>query len=97
VGLQITDMGCEEAITREIGVRPSSNGGVASCSICHPTRRISSIEEAFNEIESIPRRAQARTCEALVEALGVVISTVTARDICEFFEHCGYGTLIQSL
>jgi hypothetical protein len=29
--------------------------------------------------------------------LGQVISAVTARDACGFFEHCGYTTPVQSL
>ena len=49
------------------------------------------IEEAFSKVKGILRRAQARTSEALVEALGVAISAVSVQDAQGFFEHCGYG------
>ena len=48
------------------------------------------IEEAFSKIKGALRKAQARTREALIEALGVAISAVRARDACGFFEHSGY-------
>lgn len=55
------------------------------------------IEEAFSKIKGLIRRAEARTREALVEAMGAAISAVTARDARGFFEHCGYATPVQSL
>jgi transposase len=55
------------------------------------------IEEAFSKIKGIVRKAQARTREAVVEALGFAISAVSAQDVRGFFEHCGYTTLVQSL
>jgi transposase len=48
------------------------------------------IEEAFSKIEGALRKAQARTRQALIEALGAAISTVIARDVRGFFEHSGY-------
>jgi transposase len=55
------------------------------------------IEEAFSKIKGFIRKAEARTREALVEAMGAAISAVTARDVHGFFEHCGYATPVQSL
>jgi transposase len=56
------------------------------------------IEEAFSKIEGLVRKAQARTREALVEAIGSALSAVTSRDARAFFEHCGYRrTSVQSL
>jgi transposase len=55
------------------------------------------IEEAFSKIKSILRKAEARTREALVEAMSTAISAVTATDARGFFEHCGYATPVQSL
>jgi transposase len=55
------------------------------------------IEEAFSKIKDFIRKAEARTREALVEAMGAAISAVTARDARGFFEHCGYATPVQSL
>jgi transposase len=55
------------------------------------------IEEAFSKRKGMVRKAEARTREALVEAIGMALSVVTARDVRSFFEHCGYGTPVQSL
>ena len=55
------------------------------------------IEEAFSKIKGVLRKAQARTREALIEALGVAIWTVSARDARGFFEHSGYGLFVQLL
>jgi transposase len=55
------------------------------------------IEEAFSKIKGALRRAQARTCEALIEALGAAIPVVTARDARGFFEHGGYHLPVQLL
>jgi transposase len=55
------------------------------------------IEEAFSKIKGLVRKAQARSREALVEAIGWALSAVTSRDARAFFEHCGYRTSVQSL
>ncbi len=43
------------------------------------------------------RRAEARTREALVEAMGRALGAVTARDARGFFGHRGYRTMGQPL
>jgi transposase len=55
------------------------------------------IEEAFSKIKGLLRKVEARTREALVEAIGVAISAVTAGDARGFFAHCGYSIPVQSL
>jgi transposase len=56
------------------------------------------IEEAFSKIKGAAlRKVGARTREALIEALGVAISAVTARDARGFFEHSGYCLPVQLL
>jgi transposase len=55
------------------------------------------IEQAFSKIKGLLRKGEARTREALVEAIGAAISTVTATDARGFFEHCGYRAVVQSL
>jgi transposase len=55
------------------------------------------IEEAFAKIKAVLRKVEARTREALVEAIGTAISTVSAQDAQGFFEHCGYRPLVQLL
>jgi transposase len=53
------------------------------------------IEEAFSKIKRLVRKAEARTEEALVEAIGLALSAVSSRDTRAFFEHCGYSIPVQ--
>jgi transposase len=46
--------------------------------------------KAFAKIKNLLRKAAARTKEALVEAIGVALSAITAADARGFFEHAGY-------
>jgi transposase len=55
------------------------------------------IEEAFAKIKSFMRKAEARSREALLEAMGTAISALSAQDARGFFEHCGYRMSVQSL
>jgi transposase len=55
------------------------------------------IEEAFSKVKGALRRAEARSREALIEAMGVALSAVSARDARGFFAHRGYNLLVQSL
>jgi transposase len=50
----------------------------------------SPIEEAFSKVKCLIRKAEARSREALVEAIGKALDAITARDARGFFEHCGY-------
>ena len=51
------------------------------------------IEEAFSKIKGFLRQIGARTREALVEAIGKALNTVTTKDAWGFFAHCGYRIL----
>jgi transposase len=55
------------------------------------------IEEAFAKIKALLRKAGARTREALLEAMGEALDTVTASDVRGFFEHRGYRATAQLL
>jgi transposase len=55
------------------------------------------IEEAFSKIKGLLRKAEARSRERLVEAMGRAISAVTPRDAQGFFEHRGYRVVAQQL
>src|SRR3989440_10512155 len=50
----------------------------------------SPLEEAFSKVKAALRRAGARTQEALQEAIGQALLTVTAADASGWFRHCGY-------
>jgi len=53
------------------------------------------IEEAFSKIKGLLRKAEARSREALLEAIGTALSVITDQDARGFFEHCGYRTMVQ--
>lgn len=53
------------------------------------------IEEAFSKVKGILRKAEARSRNALLEAMGRALSAVSARDARGFFEHCGYRAKVQ--
>jgi len=54
------------------------------------------IEEAFAKIKNLLRKAAARSKEALVEAIGAVLSTtIDPKDARGFFEHAGYRRVGQ--
>ena len=55
------------------------------------------IEEAFAKIKSLMRKAEARSREALLEAMSTAISALSAQDARGFLEHCGYRMSVQSL
>ena len=50
----------------------------------------SPIEEAFSKVKGLLRKVEARSREALVEAIGKALEADTARDARRVFEHCGY-------
>jgi transposase len=55
------------------------------------------LEEAFSKIKGLLRNAQARSREALVEALGRAISAISAMDARGFFKHGGYRLPVHLL
>jgi len=58
------------------------------------------LEEAFSnfsKIKGLIRKAEARSREALLEAIGAAISALSAEDARGYFDHCGYRTSVQSL
>lgn len=55
------------------------------------------IEEAFAKLKALLRKAGARTREALIEAMGRALDSVTTEDARGFFGHRGYCTGAQLL
>jgi transposase len=53
------------------------------------------IEQAFSKIKGLLRKAEARTREALVEAMGRAISAISPRDAEGYIEHRGYRLVAQ--
>jgi transposase len=52
---------------------------------------LSPIEPAWAKVKSELRRVAARTVEALEQALGPALDSVTAQDAAGCFRHCGYS------
>ena len=50
---------------------------------------LSPIEEAFSKMKGILRKAEARSREALIEAMGRALDAITSQDARGFFEHRG--------
>ena len=55
------------------------------------------IEEAFSKIKRLVHKAEARTKETLVEAIGWALAAVSSRDARASFKHCGYSMPVQAL
>ena len=55
------------------------------------------IEQAFSKVKGLIRKAQARTREALIAAMGLALDAVSTGDARGFFLHCGYRTTAQLL
>jgi transposase len=55
------------------------------------------IEQAFSKVKRLMRKAEARTREALIEAMGLALDAVTVGDVRAFFAHCGYRPMDQLL
>ena len=53
------------------------------------------IEEALSKITGLIRKAEVRSREVLLEAIGTAILALSAQDACGFFEHCGYRAAVQ--
>jgi transposase len=85
-------------VHKSLRVRELIEGAGASVLFLPPySPDFSPIEQAFSKIKNILRKAQARTHEALVEALGRALARVSRRDALGWFEHCGYRVVDQSL
>lgn len=57
---------------------------------------LSPIELAFSKLKAVLRRLEARTQAALEEAIGEALQTITPKDACGWFVHCGYTLPAQA-
>jgi transposase len=55
------------------------------------------IEQAFSKLKSYLREACARSHEMLVDVIGDALATISASDAKNFYNHCGYRTMVQPL
>ena len=54
------------------------------------------IEEAISKIKALLKKAAARTQEALIEAMGEALASVTTQDARGWFSHSGYEVRDQA-
>jgi transposase len=52
---------------------------------------VSPSEEAFSKLKTLLRRAQARTREAVAQAIADALEQIPEHDARGYFKHCGYG------
>ncbi len=65
----------------------------AGCHLCFlppDSPDVALIEPAFAQVKQALRRAEARSCETLVAAIGQALDAVSPADARGFFAHCGY-------
>lgn len=53
------------------------------------------IEMAIAKVKALLRSMAARATETLLDAIGVALASVTARDALNFIRHCGYDATVQ--
>ena len=53
------------------------------------------IKEALSKVKHLMRKAEARTREPLIEAMGKALGAVSVRDARGFFEHSSYRAMGQ--
>jgi len=53
------------------------------------------IEMAISKVKALLRSMAARQTEALLDAIGVALASVTPRDARNFIRHCGYDATVQ--
>jgi hypothetical protein len=76
--------------------RSLSSREVVSLCICRPySPDFKPIEEAFAKVKGLIRKAEARTQEALLEAIVGRSSALGVQDAMGFFVHCGSRATVQ--
>jgi len=55
------------------------------------------IEQAYSKLKGYLRGACARSHETLMDVIGEALRTISASDAENFFDHCGYRAVVQSL
>jgi transposase len=71
---------------------------IAGCRLCYLpaySPDFNPIEMAFSKIKTAMRREEARTHDALVDALGLVLDTITQADVIGWYRHAGYSLEVQ--
>ncbi len=84
------------SVHKDARVAPLS--AAAGCRLCYLpaySPDFNPIEMAFSKIKTAMRRVAARTHEALVDAWGAVLDTVTHADVVGWYHHAGYSLEVE--
>jgi transposase len=71
------------------------SAGAIACYLPPYSPDLNPIEPMWSKVKAILRSLKARTAEALVDAIGVALRSVTTTDAEGWFAHCGYGNMEQ--
>jgi transposase len=67
------------------------SAGAIVCFLPPYSPDLNPIEKMWSKVKEILRSLKARTAEALLDAIGVALRSVTTTDAEGWFAHCGYG------
>jgi transposase len=67
------------------------SAGAIACFLPPYSPDLNPIEKMWSKVKEILRSAEARTAEALLDAIGMALRAVTTDDAEGWFAHCGYG------
>lgn len=67
------------------------SAGAIACYLPPYSPDLNPIEAMWSKVKEILRSLKARTAEALLDAIGVALRSVTITDAEAWFAHCGYG------
>jgi transposase len=65
--------------------------GAIACYLPPYSPDLNPIERMWSKVKEVLRSLKARTAEALLDAIGVALRSVTTADAEAWFAHCGYG------
>lgn len=68
-----------------------ASAGAIVCHLPPYSPDLNPIEAMWSKVKEILRSLKARTAEALLDAIGVALRSVTTTDAEGWFAHCGYG------
>jgi transposase len=67
------------------------SAGAIACFLPPYSPDFNPIESMWSKVKEVLRSLKARTAEALMDAIGVALRSVTTTDAEGWFAHCGYG------
>jgi hypothetical protein len=83
--------------TRVSALGRSLRARAVSCCICQRTCRTSApFNWLISKVKGLPRKAEVKSWDALIEAIGRALDAVSSQDARDFFGHCRFRTWSRS-